>query len=664
MERSVIIGTLRRALVFTTAVALLGLIPAAHSVRLPARVAAASSGWTTYHHDNTRDGYDATAQAFPSGGPPAAQWSSGALDGDLYAEPLAVGDVVYQATENNSIYALNEGTGAVIWRWHGPAAQPDPANAVGCGNIDPVGITSTPVIDPIAGLIYAVGLVSAAPAAGTKYQLFAVNLSSGAIASGYPINITPTSAAGALDPVYQIQRAALGLAPNGNTVYVAFGGWSGDCTPYHPWVVGVPVGASLGSPLMVYQPQTSSQNGGGIWEPSGMSIDASGNVYVATGNGFYNTNTPCDNTKWDHGDAVIKLSPTLSQLSFFAPVDWCSLNLADADLGSVGPVLLANNQVFTSGKSGDGWLMDTANLGGFAGQLNASTTMSNCNAVFGGFAYVAPTLYVPCDGAGLLAVNVNSTAHTLSVAWQTGPFSPSAPIVAGGVVWTMSSSALLGFDATTGAQRFTIAIGSHTRFATPTEDNGWFLVPQQNSVAGFSFAWQSIGGTLTSDADIASGAAGRLDVFARGTDNAIWHRTWSGTSWLAWESLGGNLTSGPSAVSSSATRIDMFARGADMALWHRWWDGTTWHAWESLGGTLSSSPDAASCGANNLAMFAVGTDGRDWRRLYNGSWSAWQPVSGAWGSNGPGVVCQPTTTKIDIVERGPDRAIWWLELPN
>src|SRR5712691_2188137 len=198
-----------------SAVALVAILaaPQTRAVPLRAQAAAGVNGWTTYHHDNTRNGYDPNAPAFPSGGPPASQWSSGTLDGALYAEPLALNGVVYQATENNSIYALDETNGAQVWRWHGPAAQSDPANSVGCGNIDPVGITSTPVIDPAAGLIYAVGLVSASTTT-TKYQLFGVNLSTGALATGFPINIQPTSAAGALNPVYQIQRAALGLSPD------------------------------------------------------------------------------------------------------------------------------------------------------------------------------------------------------------------------------------------------------------------------------------------------------------------------------------------------------------------------------------------------------------------------------------------------------------------
>src|SRR5207245_2875718 len=158
-------------------------------------------------------------------------------------------------------------------------------------------------------------------------------------------------------------------------------------------------------------------------------------------------------------------------------------------------------------------------------------------------------------------------------------------------VWTMGSGHLYGFDAVSGSLRFDVAIGSHTRFATPTEDNGWVIVPETNRVDGFSFNWQSLGGVLTSDPDAAAPAATREDVFARGGDGALWHRKFDDTNWLAWKSLGGSITSDPGSVSWGAGRLDVFARGRDNALWHRTWDGINWLAWESLGGSLTSAPD-------------------------------------------------------------------------
>ena len=84
--------------------------------------------------------------------------------------------------------------------------------------------------------------------------------------------------------------------------------------------------------------------------------------------------------------------------------------------------------------------------------------------------------------------------------------------------------------------------------------------------------WESLGGLLTSDPDAVLNAPGGIVVFARGTDNAIWH-TWQDQingDWHPWESLGGNLTSGPGAALYRDGRLNVFARGADNAIWTRW----------------------------------------------------------------------------------------------
>ena len=501
--------------------------------------AAASTGWTSYHHDNSRNGYDASAAPFPAGGAPTSSWST-SLDGNLYAEPLALNGVVYQATENNSIYALDQITGTAIWRWHQFAPVADPATAVGCGNVNPVGITGTPAIDPVAGIIYAVGLV-AASGGGTKYQIFAVNLSNGALVTGFPRDL------GQPNPIYQQERAAIAIAPSGLMVYVAFGGWAGDCQPYHPMVVGVPVGANLGQAQLLYQPQSAGQGEAGIWGASGPAIDSSGNVYVSTGNGS-ETTSPCNASLYDHSQAVIKLSPALAELGFFATSNWCTENAADSDIGSLGPLLLANGQIFQTGKPGDGYLLNSASLGGIGGQLFTAHVDScpTSDAVFGGEAYAGSTVFVPCENHGLVALTIDSVNNKFSVAWQSSfAFTPSAPIVAGGVVWTMGSGSLYGFDQTSGSLRFTIPIGGHTHFATPTEDNGWVFVPETTRVDGFSFSSQALGGRLTSDPAATASSATREDVFVRGTDAAMWHRMWNGTTWQPWESLGGLLGSSP-----------------------------------------------------------------------------------------------------------------------
>ena len=82
--------------------------------------------------------------------------------------------------------------------------------------------------------------------------------------------------------------------------------------------------------------------------------------------------------------------------------------------------------------------------------------------------------------------------------------------------------------------------------------------------------WESLGGVLTSAPAASSWAANRLDVFVRGTDNALWHKWWQ-NAWSGWESLGGVLLSAPGAVSWGTDRIDTFVEGTNGALWHKCW---------------------------------------------------------------------------------------------
>ena len=73
-----------------------------------------------------------------------------------------------------------------------------------------------------------------------------------------------------------------------------------------------------------------------------------------------------------------------------------------------------------------------------------------------------------------------------------------------------------------------------------------------------------------------SWSANRIDCFARGTDNAMHHRWWNGSSWGGWETLGGVITTRPECVAWSSNRLDCFARGTDNAMYHRWWNGSAW----------------------------------------------------------------------------------------
>jgi polyvinyl alcohol dehydrogenase (cytochrome) len=433
--------------------------------------AATGGEWDVYHYDNAHTGYDPTLRTFVS---ISSTWTSAPLDGAVYAEPLVSHGMVFAATENNTIYALNEATGATVWRLH--LAKPVSASALPCGNISPVvGITGTPVIDAVKGVIYAVGMVDRG-GGKFQYQLFTVSLSGSRLVP--PRSVTPA----AMDPLAEGQRSALAIG-NG-FVYVAFGGRYGDCGSYHPIVVASPIG---GTGFIKYSPQTTGMNEAGIWGASGIAEDSLGNLYVSTGNG-----SQLDCTKpWDFSEAVIRLSPRLRQLTFGVPHDWCAMNAADADVGSLGPTLIdGGKKVFQAGKTGEGWVRTASSLGGID---LATTSGQACSGtgVFGGAAYFAPDVLVPCDGVGLAALKVdNPSQPPLSHDWSSQTtFNPGPPIVAGGAVWSIQvgGGRLYGFNPATGAQTFSLAIGPANHFATPSADGNELFLPLANSIEGVAF---------------------------------------------------------------------------------------------------------------------------------------------------------------------------------
>jgi hypothetical protein len=169
--------------------------------------------------------------------------------------------------------------------------------------------------------------------------------------------------------------------------------------------------------------------------------------------------------------------------------------------------------------------------------------------------------------------------------------------------------------------------------------------------------WESLGGTITSPPTVVSWAPNRLDVFARGTDSAMWHRWWDGAHWGGWESLGGIIESEPVAVSWAPNRLDVFALGTDHALWHRWWDGHAWGGWESLGGTLMGRPAAVAWDTDRLDVFAVGTDRALWHRWWDGSaWGGWESLGGTIIDDP--VVVSWNRNRLDVFARGTDNGCW------
>jgi len=184
-----------------------------------------------------------------------------------------------------------------------------------------------------------------------------------------------------------------------------------------------------------------------------------------------------------------------------------------------------------------------------------------------------------------------------------------------------------------------------------------FLTTPDNLAIDNGRSWQSLGGTLTSDPDVSSWATGRLDVFGRGSNSAIWHKWYDANRWSVWEDLGGRFVGSPTAVSWGANRVDVFGRGTDNALWHKFFDGTRWSGWQSLGGVLTSDPEVSSWAAGRLDVFARGTNNAMLHRSFSASrWSAWEDLGGQF-LGGPGAVSWDAN-RIDVFGRGTDNALW------
>ena len=215
------------------------------------------------------------------------------------------------------------------------------------------------------------------------------------------------------------------------------------------------------------------------------------------------------------------------------------------------------------------------------------------------------------------------------------------------------------------------ADGRLEAFAVGT-DNGLWHIWETAPDGGWS-GWASLGGVITSEPTVGRNADGRLEVFARGTDNALWHiwQTAPNNGWSGWASLGGVITSRPAVGNDADGRLEVFARGTDDALWHIWEttpSGGPWSAWASLGGVITSEPKVINDPDGRLEVFARGTDSALWHIWQTapggGPWSAWASLGGVITSD---PACgHDQDGRLEVFARGTDNALWhiWQTAPN
>jgi outer membrane protein assembly factor BamB len=333
----------------------------------------------------------------------------------VYAQPLfledgvqlgnAGYDALFVADEQNNVYAFNAATGGTLWTVN--VGQYARVSQLCYGDVDPIGITGTPVLDLQRHAIYLDAMVSVGNA--PHHMVDALDLDTGNTLWSLDLDgILPSFSATA-----QNQRA--GLLIVGSTLYVPFGGNYGDCGSYHGRVVGIPLDNPVPSAGGVFEMATVGY-AGAIWAPNGIASDGN-SIFTVTGNGQLNpgTNKPVIPT-WDAGlsEAVLRLPADTLQFSYqpndyFVPNDWQSLDVADLDFSSSGLTMFqlpgagSGQLIFAIGKTHDGWLLDRSALGGLHTPdqpLAKLASVATGDASGGMIAYTTPSgTYVGFNGA-------------------------------------------------------------------------------------------------------------------------------------------------------------------------------------------------------------------------------------------------------------------------
>jgi hypothetical protein len=500
--------TLNLSVVVFLAVALGALSPAP-------RVACAAgpfAGVLTQHYDNQRTGAIVSETMLTTSNVNTTAFGklfTDPVDAQVYAEPLYVANVtipnhgthnvVYIATENDSVYAFDADTGGPpLWQksFLSPGVTPIPSTDTGCTQIVPIiGITATPVIDPTTGTIY---VVAQTKENGTYvHRLHALDITTGSERPNSPVVISPTAQGSGgtitFDTLRQKERAALLLV--GNTVYL---GASSHCDiePYHGWLVGYDKSSLDQTAVFNTTPDGSE---GAIWNSDGgPSADAEGQIYVSTGNGTFDANTGGP----DYGDSFIKLDPSaLGVLDYFTPFNQAMLSDEDLDLGSGALMLLPDQPgpnphlAVSGGKGATLYLVDRDNLGKFNSTTDqiVGEISGQSGPLFGTPAYFNGRIYIISSNQPAVAfdlVNGNfassapSQASSIDFTNESGTPAISANGTTNPILWAIDSvggtAVLRAFDANDLATELYDSAqnpardlaGNYVKFTVPTVING------------------------------------------------------------------------------------------------------------------------------------------------------------------------------------------------
>jgi hypothetical protein len=459
-----------------------------------------------HHNHDSRDGLYVDPAFTPSAAAALKRDLAfgGGISGNVYAQPLYIEGgpggkaMIITVTESNNVYALNAADGSVIWHRNvGPSV---PLSKLPCGDIDPLGITGTPVVDLPSRTLLFDAMTTPDNGNTKKHLIYSMNVDTGTTNSGWPVDVNATATSGStvFTSVTQNERGALAVL--GGNVYVPYGGHAGDCGTYYGWVVGVP----LNNPAAVMAWATPAR-GGGMWAVGGVATDGI-NPYIATGNTF-------GATVWSGGEAIIRFQPgpVFSNLTndYWSPTNWMALDGSDTDLGGSGALIVdvpgatPSKLVVSLGKDGNAYLLNRTNLGGVSVPVaQAAVSSAPIRQAAASYRTALGTYVVFCGNTtDLSAFRINPTSPpTITSVWTVSQGGSGSPFVTStdgtnnAIVWGIGSEGdqrLHGFNGDTGAPVFSggganeLMAGTR-RFNTGIAARGRIYIANDSKVYAFT----------------------------------------------------------------------------------------------------------------------------------------------------------------------------------
>jgi hypothetical protein len=506
---------------------------------LTVTAAAAGTDVVTYKYDVMRTGQNLTESALTPSNVTAAGFGkllNLMVDGLVDAQPLYLSNltvaggthnVVFVATEHDSLYAYDANTGTVLWQVSLIGAGETTSDDHGCSQVTPeIGITSTPVIDRNAGAhgtIYAVAMTKDS-SSSYHQRLHALDITTGSEMAASPTEIAAMYGATTFAPGQYLERAALLL--NNGTIYTAWGSHC-DYAPYGGWIISFSESTlAITGALNVAQGASGSgyaSQGPSIWmSGGGPAADAAGNVYFLTANGRFETVLDAGGFPGggDYGNSFVKIASSggnLAVADYFAMSGEVAESTGDEDLGSGGILLLpdltdANGTVrqlaVGAGKDGNIYVVDRNDMGKFTSVGN--NIWQELDGVLGAGIWSTPayfnfSVYYCPQGGSLEEFSVTNALLSNKPASQTSTqftYPGTFPVVsangtANAIVWAYenTSPAVLHAYAATdlstelynsnqaanGRDQF----GAGNKFIAPVVADGRVFVATTNSVAVF-----------------------------------------------------------------------------------------------------------------------------------------------------------------------------------